>query len=84
MAGIDDGSMGDYAVRHEVRGDMGFVVADVGDMSGLLGLVVAEYYGGSGRGRGYVRDKLWVCVDYALRIAVGLCTAITHDPGSTG
>jgi hypothetical protein len=31
-----------------------------------------------------VRDELWVCVDYALRIAVGLCTAITHDPGSTG
>ena len=84
MSGIDDGSMGDDAVRHGVGSDMGFVVADVGDMSGLLGLVVAEYYGSAGRGRGDVRDKLWVCVDYALRIAVGLCTAITLDPGSTG
>ena len=84
MAGVDDGRMGDYAVRHRVRGDMGFVVADVGDMSSLLGLIVAEDYGGAWGGRGDVRDELRVCVDYTLRIAVGLCTAITHDPGSTG
>ena len=30
----------------------GFVVADVGDMSGLLGLVVAEDYGGAWGGAG--------------------------------
>ena len=84
MSDIDDGSMGDDAVRHGVGGDMGFVVANVGDMSSLLGLVVAEDYGGAWGGRGDVRDELWICVDYALRIAVGLCTTITHDPGSTG
>ena len=63
---------------------MSFVVADVGDMRSLLGLVVSEDYGSSGRGQCDVRDELAVCVDYTLRVAVGLCTAVAHDPGSTG
>ena len=81
MSGIDDGGMGDDTVRHGVGVDMGFVVTDVGDMCGLLGLVVTEDYGCTGRGRGEVRDELRVCVDYTLRVTVGLCTAIAHDPG---
>jgi hypothetical protein len=63
---------------------MSLVVADVGDVSSLLGLVVAEDYGSSWGGRCDARDELGVCVDYTLRVAVGLCTAIAHDPGSTG
>jgi hypothetical protein len=76
--------MGDDTVRHGVGGDMGFVVADVGDMRSLLGLVVSEDDGGTGRGLCDVRDELRICVDDTLRVAFGLCSAIAHDPGSTG
>jgi hypothetical protein len=37
-----------------------------------------------GGGLCYVGDELWVGVDDALRVAVGLCTAIAHDPGGAG
>ncbi len=63
VSGIDDRGMGNDAVRHGVGGDVGFVVADVGNMRSLLGLVVTEDYGSMGRGRGDVRDELRVCVD---------------------
>jgi hypothetical protein len=63
---------------------MGLVVPDVSDIGCPLRLVVIDDDGGSGRGRGYAVDELRVGVDDTLRIAVGLGTAIAHDPGFTG
>jgi hypothetical protein len=76
--------VGDDAVRHGVWGDVGLIVPDVSDVGGSLRLIVAEDYGCSRRCRGDASDELGVGVDDTLRIAVGLCTAITHDPGFSG
>ena len=84
VTGVDDRGMSNDAVRHGVGGDVSLVVPDVGYMGCPLRLIISEYDGGSWWGRGDAGDKLRVRVDYTLRIAVGLSTAIAHDPGFTG
>ena len=84
MASVDYGGVSNNAIRHGVGGDVGLVVTDVSYVCCPLRLIVAEYNGGSGRGRGDAGDQLGVIVDDTLRIAVGLSTTIAHDPGFTG
>ena len=84
MARIDDRRMGNDAVRHAVRGYVRCVVTDVGELGGGLRLVVTKYQSGSGRGGGDAVNDLGVRIDNSLREAVGLGSAIAHDPGFTG
>ena len=63
---------------------MSRVVADVGELGGCLRLVVTEDQSGAWGGLCNVGDELRVGVDDALRVAVGLCAAIAHDPGDAG
>ena len=84
MAGIDDRRVGDDAVRHAAWGYVGRIVADVGQLGGCLRLIVTEDQCSPWGSWGNVGDELRVGVYYALRVAVGLCADIAHDPGSAG
>ena len=71
-------------VGHAARGYVSRIVADVGELGSCLRLVVTEDQSSAGGCLCDMGDELRVGVDDALRVAVGLCTAIAHDPGGAG